>query len=248
MTAALRFEDLTLGYAGHPAVHHLTGEVPVGELLAVAGPNGAGKSTLLRAIIGELRPLAGRILRPQGDAGRIAYLAQQSELDRSFPISVFDLVAMGDWHRSGLLGGLGRAGRQRVGDALARVGLEGFEERAVGTLSRGQLQRALFARLVVQDAALILLDEPFTAVDERTERDLLAMLRAWHGEGRTVVAVLHDFTMVRERFPSVLLLAREPVAWGPPDTVLSADNLRRARNLGEAWDEHADRCAAELAA
>lgn len=248
MTAALCFENLTLGYEGHPAVHHLTGEVPEGALLAVAGPNGAGKSTLLRAIVGELRPLAGRIVRPQGEGARIAYLAQQSELDRSFPISVFDLVAMGDWHRSGLLGGLGRGGRERVGQALARVGLEGFEERSVGTLSRGQLQRALFARLVVQDAALILLDEPFTAVDERTGRDLLAMLHAWHGEGRTVVAVLHDLAMVRAHFPDVLLLAREPVAWGPPETVLAPDNLRRARNLGEAWDEHADHCAGDLAA
>jgi len=248
MTAALRFEDLTLGYEGHPAVHHLTGEVPAGELLAVAGPNGAGKSTLLRAIAGELRPLAGRIQRSQGEGARIAYLAQQAELDRSFPISVFDLVAMGDWHRSGLLGALGRAGRARVLEALARVGLEGFEDRPVGTLSRGQLQRALFARLVVQDAALILLDEPFTAVDERTERDLLAMIGAWHGEGRTVVAVLHDLAMVREHFPAVVLLAREAIAWGPPGAVLSGDNLRRARNVGEAWDEHADRCAGELAA
>ena len=247
MSTALAFEDVTLGYDRHPAVHHLSGEVPAGALLAVVGPNGAGKSTLLKGIVGDLKPISGRIRRVEGR--KAAYLPQQSELDRSFPISVFDLVAMGDWGNTGSLGALLGAGRKRVATALKEVGLEGFDRRQAGTLSRGQLQRALFARLLVQDAPLILLDEPFTALDQRTEKDLLSLVGRWHGEGRTVLAVMHDLETVRGSFPQTLLLARDPVAWGETDRVMTPENLLRARSISEAWDESAPRCdAPEIAA
>lgn len=244
MSAVLAFEDVTLGYDHHPAVHHLSGEVPAGALLAVVGPNGAGKSTLLKGIVGDLKPISGRIRRIEGRRRKTAYLPQQSELDRSFPISVFDLVAMGDWGSIGSFGALLGAGRGRVAAALEEVGLEGFDRRQAGTLSRGQLQRALFARLLVQDAPLILLDEPFTALDQRTEKDLLALVGRWHGEGRTVLAVMHDLDTVRASFPQTLLLARDPVAWGETDRVMTPENLLRARNISEAWDDSAPRCEA----
>jgi len=242
MSAVVAFEDVTLGYDRHPAVHHLSGEVPSGALLAIVGPNGAGKSTLLKGIVGELKPLTGQIRRAASRRRDIAYLPQQSELDRSFPISVFDLVAMGDWGAIGSLRGLCGAGRRRVANALEQVGLEGFDRRQAGTLSRGQLQRALFARLMVQDAPLILLDEPFTAIDQRTEQDLLALVARWHGQGRTVLAVMHDLDTVRSRFPQTLLLARDPVAWGETGQVMTSANLLRARSISEAWDEAAPRC------
>ena len=130
-------------------------------------------------------------------------------------MSVYDLVSMGLWSRSGVLGGIGRADRARIEEALAAVGLTGFERRPIGTLSGGQMQRTLFARLLLQDAALILLDEPFTAIDAKTTADLLDLVRRWHAEARTVVAVLHDIDLVRRVFPETLLIAREPVAWGP---------------------------------
>lgn len=240
----LRFCNLTLGYERHPAVHHLDGGVDTGTLLAVCGPNGAGKSTLMKAIAGAIRPLGGSIDLRGLQTREIAYLPQGAEVDRTFPICVYDLVAMGLWRSAGLFGGIGRAQRSRIEAALAAVGLEGFETRAIGTLSGGQLQRTLFARLLLQDARLILLDEPFTALDAKTITDLLALVRRWHAEKRTVLAVLHDFDLVRAHFPHTLLLARQPVAWGETQEVLRPDNLLKARRLGESWDESAAPCAA----
>ncbi|WP_298965659.1 zinc ABC transporter ATP-binding protein AztA [uncultured Methylobacterium sp.] len=240
----LAFDGLTLGYARHPAVHHLDGTVPAGALLAVVGPNGAGKSTLLKGIMGEIAPLDGRVLHPGLKRGDIAYLPQAAEIDRAFPVAVYDLVAMGLWRRVGLWRRI-RGDDGAVAAALDAVGLGGFERRPIGTLSGGQLQRVLFARLLLQDARVILLDEPFAAIDARTTDDLLALVRRWHGEGRTVVAVLHDLEQVRRHFPTTLLLAREAVAWGDTASVLTAPNLRRARNLCEAWDDAAPVCRAE---
>jgi zinc/manganese transport system ATP-binding protein len=238
---AIRFDDVTLGYGRRPAVHHLAGEIPAGSLTAVVGPNGAGKSTLLKGIVGTLAPLAGTIHRP--GARRLAYLPQAAEIDRSFPLAVYDLVAMGLWSRAGLFGGIGAEDRHRVEEALAAVGLGGFERRPIGTLSGGQMQRALFARLLLQDADLILLDEPFTAIDAKTSADLLALVRRWHDESRTVVAVLHDLDVVRRAFPQTLLIAREPVAWGDTAAVLNPENLLKARRMVEAHDPHAEACA-----
>jgi len=240
---AISFADLTLGYERHPAVHHLSGEIRKGDLLAVVGPNGAGKSTLLKGIMGELRPLGGH-LDLNGARGReIAYLPQQNDIDRSFPISVFDCVAMGLWHDVGIWRSIGRAGRHAVMDALATVGLEDFEHRAVGSLSGGQFQRVLFARLLLQDAPIVLLDEPFRAVDSKTVDDLIALILRWHAEGRTVLAALHDMEMVRAHFPQTLLLARERVAWGATAEVLTPDNLAEARRMCEAFDDTAGTCA-----
>ncbi len=242
MSAQLQFRDLTLGYERHPAVHHLDGVVESGDLLAVCGPNGAGKSTLMKGISGALRPLRGSIDRGGLDSRDIAYLPQSAEIDRSFPISVYDMVSMGLWRRAGLFGGIGKADRGRIAEAIAAVGLEGFEARTIGTLSGGQMQRTLFARLLLQDARLILLDEPFTALDAKTVTDLLDLVRRWHGEKRTVLAVLHDFDLVRAHFPKTLLLARSAVAWGPTADALAPDNLLKARRMGEAWDESAEAC------
>ncbi|MCJ2130073.1 metal ABC transporter ATP-binding protein [Methylobacterium sp. E-045] len=237
---AIALRGLTLGYDRHPAVHHLDGTIPAGALMALVGPNGAGKSTLLKGIIGEIRCLDGRIDRP-GGADTIAYLPQAGEIDRSFPLSVLDLVAMGRWRRLGFWRSA-LPDRRTLVRALSAVGLLGFEDRLIGTLSGGQFQRALFARLIVQDARIILLDEPFTGIDGRTTADLIALIRGWHGEGRTIVAALHDLHQVKAHFPTTLLLAREPVAWGDTGTVLTRENLARAQALSEAWDEDAAIC------
>jgi zinc/manganese transport system ATP-binding protein len=243
MTAALRFQNLTLGYDRHPAVHHLNGAVESGALMAVVGPNGAGKSTLFKGIVGVLKPLAGRIERDGVAPQDIAYLPQAAEIDRSFPINVYDMVAMGLWQRTGLFGGIDRKARSRIEEALGAVGLTGFESRAIGTLSGGQMQRMLFARLLLQDARVIVLDEPFNAVDAKTSADLFELVRRWHGEKRTVLTAMHDIDFVRANFPETLLLAREPVAWGDTPKVLTPENLQLARRMCEAFDEHATECA-----
>jgi zinc/manganese transport system ATP-binding protein len=242
VAAQLKLSDVTLGYDRHPAVHHLAGEIAKGTLLAVIGPNGAGKSTLFRGIAGILKPLAGSISLCGLDARDIAYLPQAADIDHSFPITVFDFVGTGLWRATGLFGGIGKAARQKIARALAAVGLTGFENRTIGTLSGGQMQRLLFARVLLQDARLIVLDEPFNAIDTRTAADLLMLVKHWHSEGRTVLAALHDIDLVGTHFPQTLLLAREVVAWGATADVLTADNLAEARRMCEAFDDSASAC------
>ncbi len=244
MTAALQFRNLTLGYDRHPAVHHLDGAIETGALIAVVGPNGAGKSTLFKGIVGVLKPLAGGIERDGLAPQDIAYLPQAAEIDRSFPINVYDMVSMGLWRRAGLFGGIDRQARDRIERAMAAVGLTGFEHRAIATLSGGQMQRMLFARLLLQDARVIVLDEPFNAVDAKTSADLFDLVRRWHGEKRTVLTALHDIDFVKANFPETLLLAREPVAWGRTAAVLTPENLLTARRMCEAFDDQAAECAA----
>jgi zinc/manganese transport system ATP-binding protein len=248
MSAALQFRNLTLGYDRHPAVHHLTGTVDSGALVAVVGPNGAGKSTLFKGIVGVLKPLSGQIELNGLQARDIAYLPQAAEIDRTFPISVYDMVAMGLWHRTGLFGGIDRDARHRIEHAIAAVGLNGFEGRPISTLSGGQTQRMLFARLLLQDARVIVLDEPFNAIDAKTMADLLDVVRRWHQEKRTVLAALHDVQLVKANFPQTLLLARQSVAWGDTAEVLTPENLLTARRMCEAFHDDAAACATPLTA
>lgn len=240
--AALRLDNVTVAYDRHPAVHHLTGEFTPGSLTALVGPNGGGKSTLLKAITGLLPLVSGHIDRFGRDAQALAYLPQVSEVDRGFPLRVIDVVNLGHWRRIGALGRLSATAVAASTAAIARVGLKGLEHRSIGALSVGQFQRVLFARLIVQDAAVILLDEPFNAIDQRTTEDLLALVESWSREGRTVIAALHDFDQVRRHFPEALLLAREPVAWGPTAETLAEANLAKARMLAEGWQGDAEIC------
>lgn len=244
MGPSLAFRNLTLGYDRRPAIHGLNAEIPSGSLTAVVGPNGAGKSTLLKGIIRSLPPFEGEIAISERNLPRIAYLPQQAEIDRSFPISVRDMVAMGLWRRIGAFRRLRGDNNRRVAEALAAVGLTGYENRPIGALSGGQMQRTLFARLLLQDASLILLDEPFAAIDEKTAADLLALISHWHSEERTIIAVLHDFDQVRTHFPQTMLLSRELIANGPTHEVLTQDNLARARRLCESSEFDAPQSAA----
>ncbi len=242
MDAIVRLHGVTFGYERHPAVHHLSGALRAGSLTAIVGPNGAGKSTLLKGIMGLIRPLEGRVELVGITPPEIAYLPQQAEIDRSFPVNVLDTVLLGHWRAVGVFGAVTAPLLARGTAALEAVGLAGFERRPIASLSVGQFQRVLFARVLVQEARLILLDEPFAAVDDRTTRDLLALITGWHREGRTIMLVSHDFDQVRATTPEALLLAREPVAWGPVDTVLTPANLAKARAMSEAWDEQAGPC------
>jgi len=242
MSPLLTFQDLSLGYDGHAAVHHLDGIVEAGSLTAIVGPNGSGKSTLLKGIVGMLKPLGGRIDRADALGNSIAYLPQLTEIDRSFPASVFDLVALGLWNRHFMLGRISPAEREEIDRALTAIGLAGFQGRGIDTLSGGQLQRALFARVLLQDARLILLDEPFNAIDTRTVEDLFGIVHRWHGEKRAILVVLHDLDLVRAHFPNTLLLARRPIAWGETPKALTAENMLEARRQRQGWDEDAPWC------
>ncbi|WP_374379462.1 metal ABC transporter ATP-binding protein [Dongia sp.] len=239
---SIRLDNVTIAYQRHPAVHHVSGSFAKGSLTALVGPNGAGKSSLLKAIVGLL-PLSGGHIDVEA-RDKLAFLPQVTDVDRSFPMSVREVVDLGHWRKIGAFGRLTPAMRAASSSALTKVGLAGFDARPIASLSVGQFQRVLFARLIAADASLILLDEPFNAVDQRTIADLMALIDAWHHEGRTVVAALHDLDFVRRHFPHCLLLAREPVAWGPSPDVLTPDNLAKARIAAESWTQPANICAA----
>ena len=239
---AIALANVTIAYQRHPAVHHLTGAFAKGGLTALVGPNGAGKSTLLKAIVGLL-PLNGGSIEV-ADRDGLAFLPQVTEVDRSFPMTVREVVDLGHWRRIGAFRRLSPAMRVASAAALAEVGLAGLDDRPIASLSVGQFQRVLFARLIAADASLILLDEPFNAIDQRTVQDLMALIERWHASGRTVIAALHDLDFVRAHFPDCLLLAREPIAWGAARDVLSAANLAAARGQADGWSGDADICAA----
>ena len=234
-------DNLTVSYGQHPALHHLHGQFASGSLTAVVGPNGAGKSTLLKTIMALIPAHSGQ-LAVSVARSKIAYLPQRAELDTGFPISVKDCVMLGFWPSHGVLRALKRTQCAQADAALQTVGLQDFGQRAIGTLSSGQLQRVLFARLLVQDADLILLDEPFNAIDRDTVSALMLLIKQWHNQGRTVVAVLHDDAVVRKYFPQTLLLARRVIGWGNTAQVMTDTNLMQAAAMAEAWDENAEFC------
>jgi zinc/manganese transport system ATP-binding protein len=223
--AALELNNVSVVYGDRLALHAVTGQFEAASLTAIVGPNGAGKSTLIKALVGLLPLQSGKLRCPAIAQHRYAYLPQQAELNRDFPINVGELVALGGWRGFGAFREPPEALRGLVAAAVTAVGLAGFLDRRIGELSPGELQRALFARLLLQDAAVILLDEPFTALDEGTTEDLLGIIKRWQDERRTVIAVLHDLDQVRKHFPATLLLARSVIAWGETDAVLIARNL-----------------------
>jgi zinc/manganese transport system ATP-binding protein len=241
MTIAL--QNFSAGYDRHPAIHHLSGAFPAGSLTAVVGPNGGGKSTFLKALIGFLKPMSGAIDYNGIAPEQIAYLPQQSEADRRFPLSVMDVVLLGLWPKIGAFGGVTKAQREDAMRALEQVGMSAFAARPIEALSSGQWRRVLFARLILQDARVLLLDEPFAGIDARTAHELVHILERWQREGRTVITVMHDLEMVREHFGQALMLARELVAWGPTAQVLTEANLARAAVLAGSWVEHPEACA-----
>jgi zinc/manganese transport system ATP-binding protein len=212
--------DVTVRYGRRIALEAVSGEFASGSLTAVVGANGAGKSTLLAAIAGVVRPARGVVNCAARQ--RLAYLPQLAAIDRDYPLSISELITLGGWREFGPFRPPGTALRARAAAAAETVGLAGRLGQPIAEISAGELQRALFARLVLQDAAVILLDEPFAAIDAQTVRVLLDQVTRWHQEGRTVIAVMHDLDLVRARFPSTLVLAQRCLAWGPTEMALPA--------------------------
>lgn len=240
----LEVANLTVSYRQRPAIHHINAQFPLHSMWAVFGPNGAGKSTLLKSLMRLLQPDTGKVLWQGLQRQDLAYLPQRSEIDRSQPISVFELAAMGLWYEIGFFKRLNAAQKVRVMAALARVEMVDFAARPISQLSNGQFQRVLFARMLVQKAKYFLLDEPFNAVDARTTYALLEVLRQAHAEERiSIVAVLHDYEQVRAYFPNTLLIAREKIAAGTTKEVLTEPFLQQAN---EVLSQHSDDwCAPE---
>ena len=234
MSPVLEIRNMALGYPDLTLFRGLSMDVERGATLAVLGANGAGKSTFVKMLLGLMEPLAGKLTWPDGQPMEIGYLAQMTEFDRRFPLRVRDLAAMGAWKGFGLRGCLDRDANAKVASALDAAGILDIADRSLHTLSGGQLQRALFARLIMQDAPLILLDEPFAAVDQRTEAHLLSLIDRWRDEGRAVVLVVHDLSSVLDHCDNALLLGGGEASCGPVDSVLTPERLVAQNYLSES--------------
>ncbi len=228
----IHLNNLTLSYNQKPVVQGITGTFATHDLTAIVGPNGAGKSTLLKSLMGLHKPDEGTC---SGCAHCTAYLPQLSSIDRSFPINVIDTVLLGHWKKLGPFKRVTSECRQQALEALAQVGLQGLEKRPIEQLSAGQFQRVLFARIQLQNAPVILLDEPFTGIDLKTVRDLMQLVQRWKTEQRTVIAVLHDLDQVQELFPNTLLLSQTCIGWGKTSEVLTPSNLQKTWDSLVPW-------------
>lgn len=224
----ISLQNVSHSYGIEPSLHQISYSFAKGSLTAIFGPNGGGKSTLLKIIAGIIKPASGTYNSSISQASNLAYLAQSKEIDRTFPIHVEDVVAMGLWPKMGIFRGLSVLDRPLVNETLVQVGLEGFNKRRLTELSGGQLQRLFFARLIAQEATVILLDEPFSGIDIQTTNDLLKLVQTWHQQGKTIIMVLHDIDMIRCTFPDCLLVARHLIASGASNTVLKVENLAKA--------------------
>ena len=230
---SVTLDGVSAGYGGQWAVEGISGRFAPGTLTAVVGPNGAGKSTLMAILAGLSRPQSGTVRIAGATPAVIGYLPQATAIERGYPVSVLEFAALGRWREFGAFGTPSYELLPEVMAALQAVGLQDKATAPMSALSVGQFRRLLFARLIVQQARLVLLDEPFAAIDAQTTDDLLAVLRGWHAAGCTVVAVLHDIGQVRDAFPNALLLNRQVVAWDATAAVLTPDNLAAAE-MGRA--------------
>ncbi|MDD7971836.1 metal ABC transporter ATP-binding protein [Roseinatronobacter alkalisoli] len=229
---ALHVEDLTVSYGATPALWDIDLDIPPGVMCAIVGPNGAGKSTLLKAALGLVRPVAGHVRflgRPVAQMrGQIGYVPQRHSVDWDFPTTVRDVVEMGLYRHIGWLRRPGKAAHARAMAALAEMGMQDYADRQISQLSGGQQQRVFIARALVQDAPILVLDEPMAGVDASTEAVIIALLKRLRDEGRTIIVVHHDLTTVQSYFDWLVMLNIRIIAQGPVNDVYTAQNLRAA--------------------
>ncbi len=230
--AALVVRGLTISYGDRPVVFSADVTVPRGSMTGIIGPNGAGKSTLLKSVLGITPRLSGQVSilgdTLKASRAKLAYVPQRASVDWDFPARVFDVVLMGLSKELGLLGRVRDHHRQKVNDALTRVGMQDFSDRQIGRLSGGQQQRVFLARALVQDAVLYVLDEPFAGVDAATEMAIIEVLSGLRAEGKTVIAVHHDLSTVRDYFDRVVVMNVRVVAEGPVEEAFTSAALQEA--------------------
>ena len=233
--ASISVRDLTVTYAnGFTAVKDASFELDPGSICALVGVNGSGKSTIFKAIMGFVKPAAGQVRlcgMPVEDAIRrnlIAYVPQSEDVDWNFPVLVETVVMMGRYGHMNFLRMPSRTDRAKVADALERVGMSEFRHRQIGELSGGQKKRVFLARALAQEGRIILLDEPFTGVDVKTEAAIISLLRELKASGHLMLVSTHNLGSVPEFCDHVVLINRTVLAAGPTTETFTQANLERA--------------------
>lgn len=238
---ACTVSDLTVAYRAQPVLRAVNLTIPAGTVMGVVGPNGAGKSTLIKAMLGLVKPLAGRVCF-DGETltrarRRVGYMPQSSSVDWDFPATALDVVEMGTYGHLGWLRRPGAKERERARESLAEVGLADLASRQIGELSGGQRQRVFLARTLAQQPNLYLLDEPFQGVDVKSRHAIVTVLRRIRDRGKSVVMVLHDLTAVPAYCDQVALLNRGVIASGPTHTVFTTENIRATYDVVDSPGE-----------
>ena len=231
----IRVEDVTVTYRnGHTALRRASFEIPRGTITALVGVNGAGKSTLFKALMGFVPvaqgsiSLLGQSVKEALKRNLVAYVPQSEEVDWSFPVLVEDVVMMGRYGHMGFLRRPAKVDHVAVEAALARVGMTDFRQRQIGELSGGQKKRVFLARALAQEGQVILLDEPFTGVDVKTEEQIIALLRELKNEGRVMLVSTHNLGTVPEFCDRTVLVKGTVLAYGPTETTFTRAALEEA--------------------
>lgn len=226
---AIEVEDMTVAYQIKPVLWDIDLKVPKGVLMAIVGPNGAGKSTLIKAMLELIKPVSGSTVF-NGHSYRkqrknIGYVPQRGSVDWDFPTTVLDVVLMGRYGHIGWFKRPGERDKDLAKKALIKVGMQDYANRQISQLSGGQQQRVFLARVIVQDADIYFMDEPFQGVDVKTEKAIVGILKDMRKDGKTVIVVHHDLQTVKEYFDWVTLLNIRLIACGPISQVFTDENL-----------------------
>ncbi|MGF1827553.1 metal ABC transporter ATP-binding protein [Vibrio splendidus] len=228
----INIKNLVTGYSYSPVSSPINIEIKQGSMTALIGINGCGKSTLLKTLAGLLKPQSGEVSYTGRSRPQIAYLPQQADLDRDFPLNVYDVVSMGCWPKRNLWKRIKHQDHQNIEQALKKVNLAHLANASISELSGGQFQRMLFARLFVQQALILMLDEPFSGIDAETSELLIRLIQQLNQEGHTIIVVLHDNESVANFFPESLLLTPSKNYFGPSKAVIKTwDQLNQQKKI-----------------
>jgi manganese/iron transport system ATP-binding protein len=232
VASGITVDHLTVNYRDVQALRNINLSIRPGKLVGIFGPNGAGKSTLVKAMLGLMPVVTGRVTYGDGELShqreRVAYVPQRSQIDWTFPATVWDVVMMGRVKKTGWFNRFSATSRQVAQASLERVDMTDFRDRPIGALSGGQQQRVFLARALAQQADIFCFDEPFVGVDQKTEAVLFRIFRELATSGKTVMVINHDLGESITNFDQLILLNKELIATGPPEWVLTRDNMTRA--------------------